>query len=423
MLLYDFRREGRESVRALKPPMVSDPAGDDDDRPIPPVLASVATDLVAAAVRRMLPPHASIGDQVRYTVTLINRSGRHQSGLLLREMVADPRPSHEEFLAAREPGEAKRNFYDRWLGYHRYVWLTTQKRGAMELSCPVGELPEDGQARITMILTPLRRGRVHLVGLALLRPEPLVLLHAVKLLKAPDHLLVLPRRYRLPHDMQLPGGRQYQQGGVAMAGSVGETEEFVSLREFREGDSPRHIHWPSWAKTGKPLVKEYQEEFFVRHALILDTFSPRHEAAFEEAVSLAASFAATLEQGDSLLDLLFVGHRAHRVTAGRGVAHAEQLLEVLASVQPTYERDFSDLTALVRAQGSGLSGCVILLLAWDAPRRELVKRLIGAGVPLLVFHVLGEDEEPDDDQIPAWEPPSRFCRLRAGQIEAGLATL
>ena len=58
-----------------------------------------------------------------------------------------------------------------------------------------------------------------------------------------------------------------------MASSVGESEEFVSLRDYRRGDPMRHIHWKSWAKTGKPIVKEFQDEFFVRHALILDTFA------------------------------------------------------------------------------------------------------------------------------------------------------
>ena len=44
------------------------------------------------------------------------------------------------------------------------------------------------------------------------------------------------------------------------------------MRDYRPGDPLRRIHWKSWAKTGRPVVKEYQDEFFVRHGLILDTF-------------------------------------------------------------------------------------------------------------------------------------------------------
>jgi uncharacterized protein (DUF58 family) len=65
-----------------------------------------------------------------------------------------------------------------------------------------------------------------------------------------------------------------------MASNIGQSEEFVSLREYRRGDPPRHIHWRSWAKAGKPIVKEFEDEFFVRHALVLDTFTPRRSAMF-----------------------------------------------------------------------------------------------------------------------------------------------
>ncbi|MCK7478688.1 MAG: DUF58 domain-containing protein [Candidatus Moduliflexus flocculans] len=84
----------------------------------------------------------------------------------------------------------------------------------------------------------------------------------------------------------------------------------MSLRDYRQGDPLRHIHWRSWAKTGKPIVREFEDEFFVRHALVLDTFTDHPQSAvFEEAVAVAASFACTLNTQDSLLDLMFCGSR------------------------------------------------------------------------------------------------------------------
>src|SRR5262249_5934291 len=156
-------------------------------------------------------------------------------------------------------------------------------------------------------------------------------------------ILVLPRRYPLP-SIAFPGTLKYQEGGVALASSVGRSEEFVSLREYRRGDPLRHIHWRSWAKAGKPIVKEFEDEFFVRHALVLDTVTPYpHSEAFEEAVSVAASFACTLQTQESLLDLLFVGLQAYCFTVGRGLAHTDQMLEILASVRPSAGKPFRDL--------------------------------------------------------------------------------
>ena len=69
---------------------------------------------------------------------------------------------------------------------------------------------------------------------------------------------------------------------------------------------------------------------------MLDTSTDRGEdAAFEEAVALAASFVYAIDTHECLLDLLFVGGEVHRYTTGRGQMPAEQLLEVLAGLAPS----------------------------------------------------------------------------------------
>jgi uncharacterized protein (DUF58 family) len=153
------------------------------------------------------------------------------------------------------------------------------------------------------------------------------------------------------------------------------------------------MHWKGFAKLGKPIVKEYQDEFFVRHALILDTFGGADQAGmFEEAVSIAASLAYTIGNQDSLLDLMFVGPQAYCFTSGRGVGHIEQILEILASVQVCREKSFESLEHLVLAHARSLSGCVCVLLAWDESRQRLVRSLLTSQVPLRVL-VLTRGEE------------------------------
>ena len=60
-------------------------------------------------------------------------------------------------------------------------------------------------------------------------------------------------------------------------------------------------------------------------------------------MSVAASFACTLPTQESLLDLLFVGPQSYCFTAGRGVAHVEQMLEILASVRACSDQPFRAL--------------------------------------------------------------------------------
>ena len=371
---------------------------------------------------RVLPRFGSAGLPVTYRVTLRNLTGKPQRGLSVTENLADPRPTLERFISTPEPGEAKRNWYDRKNGFYRWTWLLRQNvHGKVnEVPCPV--LPPNGAADVRLELYPLRRGVLRLEAVAVACPDALGLFRTFVAVPLPQSLLILPKRYFVP-PLALPGQLKYQQGGVALAASVGESEEFVSLRDYRPGDALRHIHWPSWAKTGKPIVKEFQDEFFTRHALILDTFLPvAASEVFEEAVSVAASLACTVQAQESLLDLMFVGPQAYCFTMGRGTGQLEQLLEILASVQPCCDRQFNSLLRLVLQHAGELSGCLCVFVEWDDQRREFVRHLRELDVPLMVF-IVTEAGAPKPEPGPMAGEPGRFRQLQVGKVAEELLKL
>ena len=371
------------------------------------------------SVRRLVPRFATVGEPLAYRIVIRNETARVQAGLTLMDETADPRPAFEELLRAREPGEERRNWFDRTIGYPRWMWLIGRNRRARISEVPVPALSPrgDGEARVEIV--PLRRGPLRLVAVTLGRSDPLGLFRARVTVPAPQSVLVLPRRYPVAA-LALPGPRKYQQGGVALAASVGDSEEFVALRDYRPGDPVRRIHWKSWARAGRPVVKEFQDEFFVRHALVLDTFAaPEDSARFEEAVSVAASFACAAPTQDALLDLMFVGAEAYCFTAGRGLAHTDRMLEILACVEPATGLSFRALRDAVMERHASLSGCICVLLGWDDERRDLVGRLGALGVPALVL-VIGDgagapERETDGAAAVHW--------LQVGRIAEGLQRL
>lgn len=366
-------------------------------------------------VQRLLPRFATVGEPLAYRLVVRNDGPTPQHGLALFENLADPRPSFEEFVQAREPGEERRNWFDRRVGYPRWSWLVERKRGAIIKEQPLPALPPGGRSELRPEIVPRRRGHLRFTGATIARPDPFGVFRALVTVPVPESVLVLPRRYPMPR-VELPGTRKYQHGGVALASSVGDSEEFVSLRDYRPGDPLRRIHWKSWARAGKPVVKEYQDEFFVRHALVLDTFVDREPSdIFEEAVSVAASVACSIQTQESLLDLMFVGPEAYCFTAGRGLAHTDRMLEILACVQACRDKPFSALRHSVLARCQTLSGCVCVLLAWDDERRDFVGALAALGMPTLVFVVT----EPGA----AFEPAPGVHRLDVGKIAEGLARL
>ena len=370
------------------------------------------------SITRLLPRFGTVGLPFSYTLLVRNTTAKTQIGLTLLEELADPRPSFPDWLAVQLAEE--REFRSFRVSRRR---RTNPFKLAKVKEAELPPAPPGQEVAAQVEIMPLRRGLLRFAGITIARPDPLGLFRAFARVKLPQSALILPRRYAMP-PVAMPGRMKYQQGGVAMASNVGQSEEFVALRDYREGDPMRHIHWRSWARAGKPVVKEFEDEFFVRHALVLDTFTEHHHSeVFEEAVSVAASFACTLQAQESLLDLLFVGPHSYCFTAGRGLAHADQMLEILASVRACPDQPFSALEHLVLNHVEAVSGCICVLLAWDEERRGFVQKLKTLGLPVLVLVISENAPRKPLDPGPLRDEPDRFHVLECGRIEPGLAAL
>lgn len=355
------------------------------------------------AFERALPRAVTVGEAFEYRVRVRNLAARAARGLTVRDELADPRPDFALFRAA--------------MTLPRYgVWLQLIERARVArvepADCP--DLPPATATELRVRGVALRRGRVHFSACAVGSTETLGLARTLTRIDGADNLVVLPRRYTLP-PLSLPGGRRYQQGGVTLASSVGDSEEFIGLRDYRPGDPLSRVHWKSFARRGAPVVRETQDEYFERYALILDTAAgPDEDVAFEEAVAVAASFACTLDTQDCLLDLMFVGDRAYTFTAGRGLLNAGNLLEALAGVEAAGPQGFGALADAVHGKAGSLSGAVLVLVGWDEPRAALVTNLRARGVELRVLVVAPR---------PIADAPPGVLVLTPGRVQQGLAQL
>lgn len=367
--------------------------------------ASLAVRIPVTA-QRSLPRTLAAGENFSYSIRLKNTGDRPLSDVTVMDTLSDHRPGFDEFRAQlRVPT------------YRGYTRLSRARQvGEVEHAHP-GSLTARNDVEVRIAGRTYRRGVLRFENITLARPDPLGLFRTHKRIAQADNVIVLPRRYPVPN-VTLPGARKYQPGGISNAASIGESEEFVGLREYRPGDALQRIHWKSFARLGKPAVREYQDEFFERHALALDTFgdasNPAVATAFEEAVSVAASFAYTVDTRDSLLDLLFVGAQSYCYTAGRGQMQPLGLLEVLAGAQLTRGRPISLLRDALVGRRAMLSGCILVLLAWDEARRTLLKDIHALGLPTLALLIASE---------PAPDLPASVRVLKPGRIAEGLARL
>jgi uncharacterized protein (DUF58 family) len=366
------------------------------------------------AVKRQLPRQAAVGAPLRYELLATNR-GRTLPHWALQETVPDPRPSATQFAAATEPGEARRNRFDRALGFHRWQWLLHQNQMFLGGTSPSQDsLAPGATARLSLTITPQHRGCLVLDDLRVLLPDPFRFFQrARRVVAAHDEIIVLPRRYRLPALSLISMSHRSHEGDLSSSQKKGQHGEFASLREYRRGDPPRLIHQKSWARLGRPVVVEVEELHLPRFALVLDCFARGLEPDFEIAVSIAASLITDSSSADTCMDRLFLSD-PHPVMAPPHSHHASQkLLEALARAHITEQENFPLLQQQILRHAADLSGMVAIFTGWSEARASFLAALEASGLGVLAIAVC-----PASVAL-----PQRVRRIRPHHVEQDLMHL
>lgn len=370
-------------------------------------------------IKRHMPAYGTVGETIEYTVECVNCGRFTLANFYLQDLAPDPRPTKALFLNSREPGEELRNGFDRRYLAYRWMWMT-RRRLLFKSQPEMGEaLAVGAKGTMRLQFSPLRRGVIQLERMQIILPDPTgVFQRLARAEQESDTLIVLPKRYAFD-GLNFEGQSRNQLGGDSTSSLTGQSGEFVSLREYRPGDPPKHIHWPSWGKAGKPIIKEYEDVFFPRYGLILDTaVKAEQEDVFEEAISIAATFACSVDTEQALLDLMFVQQRAQVLTVGKNVERVDKMLELLAGLDMESQPDWEALIKGVLNHADTLTTCIVVLCDWNEERARLVNQLAASGVKLCVL-LVKEGEEP----VLLEDCSEQVAQITVGQAEAGLSAL
>jgi uncharacterized protein (DUF58 family) len=114
------------------------------------------------------------------------------------------------------------------------------------------DVPANGFGRVDVPVPALKRGIVHIDRLHLVTTHPFGLFRAWTWVHAPIEMLVYPRPHGL---LPMPAdfGNKSGERSLTHAGA----DEWLGLRPFRDGDSPRQVDWKAYARDAPLLVKEY----------------------------------------------------------------------------------------------------------------------------------------------------------------------
>lgn len=287
-----------------------------------------------------------------------------------------------------------------------------------EQGLPIPRLEPGEQVKSSLELCFSQRGAYVLEGLRQETSWPWGLWRDLVEHKDPHPILVYPHFEPLL-TLDIPVGRRYQPGGIALTSFLGDSTEFLSTREFREGDPLRSIHWRSWARTGKPVVKEFQEEYFCRIALLLDTFLPRPKGrtkldrrAFEAAVSLSAAVADRLAREEYVIDLFAAGPEIYHFQAGRSLAYLENVMDILSCIEPCHDPPFEKIEPVMLDYLENITTTVVVLLDFDERRERMIRVIQDRGSAVKVLLVR--------DTPPSQELPEDITLLSSEEVIRGV---
>jgi uncharacterized protein (DUF58 family) len=179
-----------------------------------------------------------------------------------------------------------------------------------------------------------RRGWARLPPAVIATRFPFGLFVKRRMLPASPNVLVYPRLHEVSLTHDTGGMHQLtQDGALEESGRPGRAGEFFCLREYREGDELRWIHWPAFARRGRPIVREHEAER--EHEVVLRlpvgrTGTESFEREVEDVASLAiellarGQIAVGLAYGDDL-----------KIDPGMGSDQRRRVLEFLALVGET----------------------------------------------------------------------------------------
>jgi uncharacterized protein (DUF58 family) len=239
-------------------------------------------------------------------------------------------------------------------------------------------VPDSGAAQSKMRARFVQRGLHHLDPFSAAAVAPAGLACGPRLSSEAVKIHVVPRIanvQKLPHVVAM----RHQPGGVALASKSGEAMDLLGVRPYRPGDPVRDLHARSWARTGIPVVREYQQEYFTRVGVVLDS-DVADPDRLEAAVELAAGVIAHLSRGEALVDVIVVGDKVHELTVGRSLGYLDQALDMLATVERGPQLRAADLLRRLEPYLDRLSSVVVIALAEGEERKAVQRGIEGRGI-------------------------------------------
>ncbi|HNW39790.1 MAG TPA: DUF58 domain-containing protein [Candidatus Omnitrophota bacterium] len=191
--------------------------------------------------------------------------------------------------------------------------------------------------------------------------------------------------------------------GIETARSSGDDDEFYGVREYKEGESVKKIHWISSARKNKLIVKQFQLQSFFGTTIMFNLEKAKNlgegkESVAEYIIKIAASVAHYLtEKGVSIELLAHIGEIVH-LPFNKGEDHLENILRILAVAQAESRISFREAFEEFARYIPNDSSLVVVMSDQDYTDLPHVISLYSRGISLIPLIIVSDTFLPAADK-------------------------
>lgn len=294
-----------------------------------------------------------------------------------------------------------------------------------QVSRVVNSLGRGATSRWQVRTLARRRGRFTLGPVTLTSGDPLGIFRFTREGSDTASLVVTPPTVDLPGFSPptgyLPGGESVHRRTPYVTSSVS------GVRDYVPGDSINRIHWPSTARTGRLISKEFELDPLADVWMFLDMYEDAHaEAPWNEAdddtvlpwltrrveqmelppstveygVTIAASLAQHFLQSDREVGFLSYAEKREVVQPDRGERQLTRLLEILAVIQARGRLPIAEALATDGATLARHTTLIVITPSTDSRWVTVLRGLRARGVHGVAILLAGRTFGPAPDWAP-----------------------
>ena len=266
---------------------------------------------------------------------------------------------------------------------------------------PIG-MARGGTVVVSYKLAFPNRGRFRFEGVEVVSSDPLFATSVSVNYQLPGEIEVTPHVQDMKR-LSIQPRKVRMHAGNIRSRLLGPGIEFFALRDYRAGDTLRHVNWKASARRGTLLTNEYETERSGDVTIIVDARTIGGDENLEATIEAAASLSSYFLKQRDRVGMVILGHVVDVIRSNYGKRQLQKIVDHLTDARPGAVRSAVSIRLALNRYFRGDSMLVLITTLNDRRMVETAEEMVGRGHHLVVISprpvMAGEDGDRANELV------------------------